>query len=139
LPYRFTPMGRLEILLVTTRQTGRWIVPKGWPVKGLTPAKSAAREAFEEAGLRGKIGTRPVGAFRYTKTADDPAGDMDCEVKIFPLLVKSQSAAWPEAGQRDLRWADPETAIALIGDEELKAVIAAFAKRVAASASKLTL
>jgi len=48
LPYRFTPMAALEILIVTTRQSRRWIVPKGWPIKRLTPSKSAARE-----GLRG--------------------------------------------------------------------------------------
>ena len=51
------------ILLVTTRQTKRWIVPKGWPIKGLKPAKSAAREAFEEAGVRGRVGARAIGHF----------------------------------------------------------------------------
>src|SRR5580693_5290774 len=65
LPYRFTPIAALEILIVTTRQSRRWIVPKGWPIKRLTPSKSAAREAFEEAGVRGKIGARPIGHFRY--------------------------------------------------------------------------
>jgi ADP-ribose pyrophosphatase YjhB (NUDIX family) len=55
LPYRFTADAAREIHLVTTRQTRRWIIPKGWPIKGLRPAKSAAREAFEEAGVRGKI------------------------------------------------------------------------------------
>ena len=65
LPYRFTQMAALEILIVTTRQSRRWIVPKGWPIKRLMPSKSAAREAFEEAGVRGKIGARPIGNFRY--------------------------------------------------------------------------
>ena len=54
LPYRFTHDAELEILLLTTRQSKRWIIPKGWPIKGLRPAKSAAREAFEEAGVRGR-------------------------------------------------------------------------------------
>src|SRR5258708_7732746 len=67
LPYRFTPEASLEILLVTTRQTKRWIIPKGWPIKRLKPAKSAAREAFEEAGVRGKIGMKSVGLFAYEK------------------------------------------------------------------------
>jgi 8-oxo-dGTP pyrophosphatase MutT (NUDIX family) len=62
LPYRFTKSGAPEILLVTTRQTKRWIIPKGWPIKGLKPAKSAAREAYEEAGVRGSV-------FSFTKSA----------------------------------------------------------------------
>src|ERR1700735_3272830 len=92
LPYRFTPMAALEILIVTTRQSRRWIVPKGWPIKRLTPSKSAAREAFEEAGVRGKIGARAIGNFTYKKTAGQTADDANYEVKIFPLLVRRQSA-----------------------------------------------
>jgi ADP-ribose pyrophosphatase YjhB (NUDIX family) len=70
LPYRFTVDAALEILLVTTRQTKRWIVPKGWPIKGLKPAKSAAREAFEEAGVWGRVGARAIGHFTYDKILD---------------------------------------------------------------------
>ena len=89
LPYRFTPMAALEILVVTTRQSRHWIVPKGWPIKRLTPSKSAAREAFEEAGVRGKIGARAIGNFTYKKTAGQTADDPNYEVKIFPLLVQT--------------------------------------------------
>ncbi len=71
LPYRFTPAAALEILLVTTRTSRRWIIPKGWPIKGLRPAKSAAREAFEEAGVRGKVGTKSVGVFTYNELLDE--------------------------------------------------------------------
>jgi 8-oxo-dGTP pyrophosphatase MutT (NUDIX family) len=130
-------MAALEILVVTTRQSRRWIVPKGWPIKRLTPSKSAAREAFEESGVRGKIGARAIGAFTYKKVADGNGADVDCEVKIFPLLVKSQSANWPEFGQRVVQWVDPERAISLIRDPELKAIVAKFAKRAAAAANKL--
>jgi 8-oxo-dGTP pyrophosphatase MutT (NUDIX family) len=130
-------MAALEILVVTTRQSRRWIVPKGWPIKRLTPSKSAAREAFEEAGVRGKIGARPIGAFRYKKTADKSGAAADCEVKVFPLLVKRQSATWPEAEQRVAQWVDPEKAISLIRESELKTMVAKFAKRAAAAASKL--
>ena len=52
LPYRFTSAAALEIFLITSRRTKRWIIPKGWPIKGLKPAKTAARGAFEEAGVR---------------------------------------------------------------------------------------
>jgi 8-oxo-dGTP pyrophosphatase MutT (NUDIX family) len=75
----------LEILLVTTRGTRRWIVPKGWPIKGLRPAKSAAREAFEEAGVTGRIGPKPIGVFAYDKLRDEAGGATMCEVKIYPL------------------------------------------------------
>jgi hypothetical protein len=88
LPYRFTPHAALEILLVTTRQTRRWIIPKGWPIKGLRPAKSAAREAFEEAGVRGKISAKPLGLFTYEKSLDEAGVQAICEVRVFPLLVQ---------------------------------------------------
>jgi 8-oxo-dGTP pyrophosphatase MutT (NUDIX family) len=140
LPYRFTPTAALEILVVTTRQSRQWIVPKGWPIKRLSPAKSAAREAFEEAGVRGKIGARALGVFRYKKGANGNGNgsDPDYEVKIFPLLVRRQSATWPEFGQRVVQWVDPEKAIALIRDPELKTIVEKFAKRAAtAAASKV--
>ena len=131
-------MAALEVLVVTTRQSRRWIVPKGWPIKRLTPSKSAAREAFEEAGVRGKIGARAIGVFRYKKTAGEKNGDdPDYEVKIFPLLVRRQSATWPEFGQRVVQWVDPEKAIALIREPELKSIVAKFAKRAAAMSSKV--
>ena len=138
LPYRFTEVAALEVLIVTTRQSKRWIIPKGWPIKGLTPSKSAAREAFEEAGVTGKIGARPIGGFRYRKVENGCDAEAECEVMVFPLLVKRQSAIWPESHQRLVQWVDPERAISLIGEPELKAIVGAFAKRVAAAASKLT-
>jgi 8-oxo-dGTP pyrophosphatase MutT (NUDIX family) len=138
LPYRFTAFAALEILIVTTRQSKRWIIPKGWPIKGLTLSKSAAREAFEEAGARGKIGSRPIGTFTYTyRKAEDEAAEADCEVKVFPMLVKRQNASWPEFEQRVTQWADPEKAVSLIAEPELKSIVAKFAKRAAAAASKL--
>jgi 8-oxo-dGTP pyrophosphatase MutT (NUDIX family) len=136
LPYRFTPTAALEILLVTTRRTKRWIIPKGWPIKGLRPAKSAAREAFEEAGVRGKIGTKSVGLFNYQKLLDEDGIQFNCEVKVFPLLVKRQSENWPEFEQRLVQWVEPNKAVSMIKEPELKKLVATFAKRVAAAASK---
>jgi 8-oxo-dGTP pyrophosphatase MutT (NUDIX family) len=135
LPYRFTPDAEMEILLVTTRQTRRWIIPKGWPIKGLKPSKSAAREAFEEAGVRGRIGGKSIGAFTYDKLVDENGIHVSCEVRVFPLLVKRQSEAWPERGQRLAQWVAPFRAVALIREPELKALVAAFAERAAASHS----
>ena len=139
LPYRFTATEALEILLVTTRRSRRWIIPKGWPIKGLKPLKSAAREAFEEAGVRGKIGTKSVGVFTYDKLLDEPGIQVSCEVRVFPLLVKRQSEAWPKFEQRLVQWVDPVKAVSLIKEPELKKLVATFAKRVAVSARKSAL
>jgi 8-oxo-dGTP pyrophosphatase MutT (NUDIX family) len=111
LPYRFSQNAALEILLVTTRATRRWIVPKGWPIKGLRPAKSAAREAFEEAGVTGRIGAKPIGTFVYDKLRDETGGTTTCEVKVYPLLVKRQSHVWPQSHQRTTQWVEPSRAI----------------------------
>jgi 8-oxo-dGTP pyrophosphatase MutT (NUDIX family) len=138
LPYRFTQAAALEVLVVTTRQAKRWIIPKGWPIKRRTPAGSAAREAFEEAGVRGKIGAKSIGRFRYTKPSGNGA-EPDYDVKVFPLLVKKQAVSWPESKQRVVRWVDPETAVSLIGEPELKVLVAAFTKKMSAAANKLAL
>jgi hypothetical protein len=87
--------------------------------------------------VRGKIGTRAIGNFRYKKAADENGAEADYEVKIFPLLVRRQSATWPEHGQRVVQWVDPEKAISLIREPELKAIVAKFAKRASVAASKL--
>jgi len=138
LPYRFTGDAGLEILLVTTRQSRRWIIPKGWPIKGLKPAKSAAREAFEEAGVRGTVGAKPIGLFTYDKVLDESGVQTTCEVKVFPLLVQRQSEGWPEVEQRVVQWAAPDRAVALIREPGLKKLVAAFAKKAAAAVRKRT-
>jgi 8-oxo-dGTP pyrophosphatase MutT (NUDIX family) len=91
LPYRFTPDAALEILLLTTRGTRRWLIPKGWPIKGLRPAKSAAREAYEEAGVRGRVGLKAIGVFAHDKKLDSNERQMTFDVRVFPLHVKRQS------------------------------------------------
>ena len=129
LPYRFTPEAAIEILIVTTRQSRRWIIPKGWPIKGLKPPNSAAREAFEEAGVRGRVRGKSIGLFTYDKVIDESGLRVSCEVLVFPLLVKRQSEAWPEREQRMAQWVAPGKAVALIREPELKALVAAFAER----------
>ena len=137
LPYRFSPDAALEILVVTTRQTRRWIIPKGWPIKGLRPPKAAAREAFEEAGVTGRIGVRALGRFAYDKALDEAGRLATCEVTVYPLLVKSQAGTWPEVDQRVTQWVEPSKAASLVNEPQLKALIEAFARRVASAAGKL--
>jgi 8-oxo-dGTP pyrophosphatase MutT (NUDIX family) len=138
LPYRFTQAAALEILLLTTRRTKRWIIPKGWPIKGLRPAKSAAREAFEEAGVLGKVSAKSVGLFTYDKLLDEDGVLAPCEVKVFPLFVSRQSEAWPESEQRIVQWVEPTKAASLVKEPGLKTLITAFAKRIAKAAAKST-
>ena len=89
-----------------------------------------------EAGVRGKIGTKSVGLFNYHKLLDEEGIHFNCEVKVFPLLVKRQSENWPEFEQRLVQWVDPGKAVSMIKEPELKKLVAMFAKRVAATASK---
>lgn len=124
LPFRITD-GAVEVLLITSRDTGRWVIPKGWGMKNKTEAQAAAIEAEEEAGMEGVIGKRPLGAYRYVKTLK--SGDQAlCQVTVYPLAVERQLKKWKERGQRTLRWFAPAEAAALVAEPELADLIAAF-------------
>jgi 8-oxo-dGTP pyrophosphatase MutT (NUDIX family) len=106
LPFRIAA-GGLQILLITSRETRRWVIPKGWPIRGLRPREVAAREAFEEAGLVGRIvGKRSIGSYHYSKRLNDGRERL-CRVKVFLLSVDRQLDVWPEKEQREQRWVDP--------------------------------
>jgi 8-oxo-dGTP pyrophosphatase MutT (NUDIX family) len=117
------------VLLVTTRQTKRWIIPKGWPIKGLKPPKSAAREAFEEAGIRGTVGAKSIGAFSYEKGVDANGGSVPCEVRVFPMIVKRQLDTWPEAHEREARWFELGKALSAIKEKGLRQLIESFVQK----------
>ncbi len=116
------------MLLVTSRTRGRWIIPKGWPIKGLKPQKSAAREAFEEAGVRGAVTAKPIGRYAYDKISDDESGAIPCEVLVFALNVKRQLKDWPEAREREARWVKPGDATTLVEEDGLRSLVEAFAE-----------
>jgi 8-oxo-dGTP pyrophosphatase MutT (NUDIX family) len=132
LPYRFTETNALEVLLVTTRQSRRWIIPKGWPIKGLKPAKSAAREAYEEAGIQGNVGAKSIGAFFYKKSIDANRGTVPCEVRVFPMIVERQLDTWPEAHQREACWFESAKALSAIKEKGLRQLIESFVHRIIA-------
>lgn len=116
---------RLRLCLVTTRTTRRWMVPKGWPISGATPAQAAATEAFEEAGVEGRMDDRCVGFFPYTKVMDDgPA--LPCIVALFPLRVDRVHDDWPEAAERERRWVSPRKASQLVALPELAVLLRDF-------------
>jgi 8-oxo-dGTP pyrophosphatase MutT (NUDIX family) len=89
LPYIYT-VDRVEICLITSRETARWIIPKGWPEKGRAPHELAALEAFEEAGLRGRIDSKAAGRFSYWKRLDYGT-DVQCDVRVYPMYVDYQA------------------------------------------------
>jgi 8-oxo-dGTP pyrophosphatase MutT (NUDIX family) len=122
LPIRAGDGGDLEVLLLTSRDTGRWIIPKGWPARNLTPRAAAAREAYEEAGLQGVIRpSAPIGRYHYAKRLD--AGAIRVTVRVFLLRVERQLDTWPEQDQRTTRWLSPEQAATLVDEPELAAIL----------------
>src|SRR5271163_3747070 len=112
LPLRADVEGRTRVLVLTSRETHRWVIPKGWPMKGLTPSESAAREALEEAGLVGRASKRPVGRYCYFKRQ---AAHFDvCHVDVYLLNVEKQLKTWREKGQREARWVTLDEAAKLV-------------------------
>lgn len=126
LPFRVGSDGQIEVLLITSRDTGRWIIPKGWPMIGRKAHQAAEREAFEEAGLTGRIAADPVGRYRYEKRFGSGLA-LPCKVRVYPLRVETQHARWPEQAQRTLRWFAPEDAARLVHEDELRQLLAGFA------------
>ncbi len=122
LPYRLED--GLQVLLLTSRETGRWVLPKGWPMSGKGPASAAEQEALEEAGVDGKIGKRPIGTFHYPKRLADGVVVI-CEVHVYPLAVERQHARWREQGQRTRRWFTPADAADAVQEPELAALLQA--------------
>jgi 8-oxo-dGTP pyrophosphatase MutT (NUDIX family) len=101
LPVRQSP-GGLQVLLVSSRETRRWIIPKGWPMKGRKDHQAAAREALEEAGVSGKVHKHPLGAYTYQKRL--LTGVQPCRVMVYLLEVETEWASWREKDQRRRAW-----------------------------------
>jgi 8-oxo-dGTP pyrophosphatase MutT (NUDIX family) len=116
----------LQILMITSRETRRWVIPKGGRMTGKTDAEAAATEAVEEAGVLGETARDPIGKFRYAKVL--PSEDRMCVVSVFALRVTIQLGDWPEAGERERRWMTPEEAARAVHEPDLAALILAFAK-----------
>ena len=120
LPLRFED-GDPLVMLVTSRGTRRWVIPKGWPMKGKKNWAAAAQEAKEEAGVIGTTYKKPVGEFRYFKRR---AGSFDlCRVEVYVLGVEKQLAAFREKGQRESIWFPLETAAGLVEEPGLAALL----------------
>jgi 8-oxo-dGTP pyrophosphatase MutT (NUDIX family) len=124
LPYRKTAAGEIEVLLITSREAGRFIIPKGWPMRGLRDPEAAAKEAFEEAGVEGKVERKPIGTYSYWKRMERSFAYL--RVTVYPLEVRKQRSNWPEKGSRRLGWLKQKEVGTLIEEPGLITLIERF-------------
>ena len=115
-PYRVRD-GRAEVLLVTSRTRGRWIVPKGHIERGATAVETAEEEAFEESGVRGTVRPEPLGRYHHGRGRRAPL------VETYLLRVEGEAEAWPERAERARRWVPALTAASHVGVSGLRPVL----------------
>ena len=124
MPWRDTGHG-VEIMLITSRDTGRWVLPKGWPEAKELLCEAAAREAGEEAGLRGTISHHEAGRYFYAKALAS-GEEVPCEVLVFPLRVDKIADRWKEKRSRTRKWVSPAEAARMVNEPDLGQIIAYF-------------
>ncbi len=121
IPYRLNPGGQAEVMLVTSNTTRRFIVPKGWPMKGKSSKAAAAQEAREEAGVAGKPSKKPFGAYSYWKRLS--GSFVKVNVKAYLLAVDKTLPDWKEGKKRRRAWLSPTEAAVLLDEPELAALV----------------
>ncbi len=122
LPYRYDANGETEVLLLTSRGVGRWVIPKGWPMSGRKPRIVALTEARQEAGIKGIIGCKPIGSYHYTKSMPGMETRL-CECIVFLMLVTAEAATWREQAQRTREWFPRDKAASLVNEGALAVMI----------------
>ncbi|MTE00639.1 NUDIX domain-containing protein [Paracoccus sp. YIM 132242] len=116
-----------DVLLITSRGTGRWVIPKGWPMEGKTLPGAAATEAWEEAGVEGHVHEAEIGRYRYDKE-QDRGWSVPVEVRVFLMDAGPLRPDFPEAGQRKRRWFSPQEAAQRVVEPGLKKILLALPK-----------
>jgi 8-oxo-dGTP pyrophosphatase MutT (NUDIX family) len=124
LPWRRGPDG-VEVLLITSRERGRWVLPKGWPERDETYSQAAAREASEEAGIAGAVTDEQVGRYVYSKVAAS-GRKRPCQVHVFPMEIREVHETWPERHQRVRGWFSTREAASMVDEPDLREMIARF-------------
>lgn len=125
LPWHRTASGAIEIMLITSRDTGRWVLPKGWPEESERLCETAAREASEEAGLSGSVDIHEAGRYFYTKELAS-GEQVACEVLVYPLEVRKVAEKWKERRQRTRKWVSPAEAARMVNEPDLCRLISSF-------------
>jgi 8-oxo-dGTP pyrophosphatase MutT (NUDIX family) len=134
LPWRMGKKGTVEIMMVTSRDTRRWVLPKGWPEGEESLSEAAAREAQEEAGVSGRIAIAELGSYYYGKRL--PTGlERRCQVLVFPLEVSRIADKWPEKKRRTRQWFTPAAAAKAVQEPDLAELIAEFGQNPKKSAA----
>ncbi|MGM4915491.1 MULTISPECIES: NUDIX hydrolase [Rhizobium] len=116
---------KVEILLVTSRQSRRWVIPKGWPMRRKKPFETAATEAWEEAGVQGSVRKKPIGRYTYLKELG-PDVVSPCMVDLFQIEVERLTDDFKERGERVLVWVSPDEAARRVRELELKSLLVSF-------------
>jgi 8-oxo-dGTP pyrophosphatase MutT (NUDIX family) len=124
LPYRRGPSGAVEFLLLTSRGTRRFVIPKGWRIKGKSDSQAAAVEARQEAGVKGRVSPAAIGSYQYWKRLGKAF--VPINVAVYALEVETESQKWKEAGQRQKQWLTAKQAAALVDEPELVSLIGGF-------------
>jgi len=113
-----------EYLLITSRETKRWIIPKGWPIRGLKSNETALQEAWEEAGVReGKVSAHPIGSYTYQKR-QDTGWAYPIETLVYAVAVTDMAQTYPEKAERTRTWVTAEAAADMVDEEELQLIFA---------------
>jgi 8-oxo-dGTP pyrophosphatase MutT (NUDIX family) len=118
LPWRLADDGGLEFLLVTSRTSKHWLLPKGWPIPGKSGLESALQEAFEEAGIQAKGPDTPIGRYAFIKVLHDTT-ELPCTMAVYAVGNVEELAEWPEKGQRDRMWFTQAEAVSIAFDFNL--------------------
>lgn len=122
LPIRWDKNGKLRVLMVTSRDRGRWVIPKGWLMDGKKPWRAAEIEALEEAGARGYIATRSIGHYHYDKRLSGRKR-VRCRVTLYPMVVEKLKRRWKESHERKRHWFSPRKAAKLVEEKELSRLL----------------
>lgn len=118
--------GKREVLLITSRDTGRWVLPKGWPMPDKSAVEAALIEAWEEAGVRdARARRKPLGTYMYDKRLDDGTS-VPVQVEVFLARVRKTSDNYPEAHERDRRWVRPKKAAEMVDESQLRDLLRKF-------------
>jgi 8-oxo-dGTP pyrophosphatase MutT (NUDIX family) len=120
--------GEIEVLLATSRDTGRWVIAKGWPMENKKAYQVAEREAYEEVGVKGKVEKEPLGVYHYRKTLANGL-KVPVRVQVHALKVEDCLKNFPEKGSRVLEWVSCEEAANRVNEPELKTILLQFAER----------
>ena len=121
LPVHTDATGTMRVLLITSRETRRWVIPKGWPMKGLKEHEAAAQEALEESGVYGRVRRGSLGEYLYWKR--HPERFELCQVRVYLLSVHGQVASWREKGKRQLCWFSIDDAADRVEESGLRDLI----------------